>query len=112
MFSTALSSSALPALWVHMVISLEPADGAEALPLPQAPRDPTRAAAATLVARIRVNRLFMMVNLSAEFGRGRLPRVLRDAAGATAASLLSAVPGQWSSGTVERCGDAGLVPAI
>ena len=70
MFSIAVSSSGLPALWVHMVISLEPSDVAEALPLPQAPREPTSAAAATLVARIRVNRLFMMVSLSAEFVRG------------------------------------------
>ena len=55
----AASSSGLPALWVHMVISLEPSEVAEALPLPQAPRLPIRAAAVMLVARIRVNRLFM-----------------------------------------------------
>ena len=70
MSSMAASSSGLPALWVHMVISLEPSDEAEALPLPQAPRVPMSAAAAMLVARIRVNRLFMMVNLSADFARG------------------------------------------
>jgi hypothetical protein len=66
----AFSSSGLPALWVHMVISLVPSVVAEALPLLQAPRPPTRAAAATLVARIRVNRLFMILNLSADFVRG------------------------------------------
>jgi hypothetical protein len=53
-----------------MVTSFEPSDVAEALPLPQAPRVPTSAAAAMLVARIRVNLLFMMVNPSAEFVRG------------------------------------------
>ena len=53
-----------------MVISLEPSDEAEALPFPQAPRVPMSAAAATLVARIRVSRLFMVINLSAEFLHG------------------------------------------
>ena len=80
MVSIALSSAGLPALWVHMVISLEPSDEAEALPFPQAPREPMSAAAATLVARIRVTRLFMVVNLSAEFLHGGLSRVRRDAA--------------------------------
>jgi hypothetical protein len=53
-----------------MVISLEPSVVADELPFPQAPKVPRRAAAAMLVARIRVNRLFMMVNPSAEFVRG------------------------------------------
>jgi hypothetical protein len=105
MFSIAASSSGLPALWVHMVISLEPSDEAEALPFPQAPKEPMSAAAATLVARIRVNRLFM-VNLSADFLHGGLSRVRRDAAGATAASLFV------RSRAVERFGDGGLSPAV
>jgi hypothetical protein len=53
-----------------MVISLGPSVVDEELPLLQAPRVLTRAAAAMLVARTRVNFLFMILNLSADFGCG------------------------------------------